>query len=124
MTLLFIKKVICCNILEVQVVYFDFMAYHDYIITLTMAHFYLSGTVVIRDLFKKRGQVTTSALRSRSLDYKEKLTRDFGTYALPRFSAGTLKPVIDSVYSWKNVADAHRRMEANTNKGKIVLVID
>lgn len=46
MTLLFIKKVICCNILEVQVVYFDFMAYHDYIITLTMAHFYLSGTVV------------------------------------------------------------------------------
>jgi len=47
MTLLVIKKVICCNILEVQVVYFDFMAYHDYIITLTMAHFYLSGTVVI-----------------------------------------------------------------------------
>ncbi|PJA52123.1 MAG: NADPH:quinone oxidoreductase, partial [Candidatus Marinimicrobia bacterium CG_4_9_14_3_um_filter_48_9] len=82
------------------------------------------GHFNIRDLFKKRGQVTTSALRSRSLDYKEKLTRDFGTYALPRFSAGTLKPVIDSVYSWKNVADAHRRMEANTNKGKIVLVID
>ena len=47
MTLLFIKKAICCNILEAQVVYFDFMAYHDYIITLTMAHFYLSGTVVI-----------------------------------------------------------------------------
>ena len=82
------------------------------------------GHFNIRDLFKKRGQVTTSALRSRSLDYKFRLNRDFGTFALPRFSAGTLKPVIDSVYSWKNVADAHRRMEANTNKGKIVLVID
>lgn len=88
----------------------------------------LGGSVInqfnIRDLFKKRGQITTSALRSRSLDYKVRLTRDFGNFALPHFQTGICKPVIDSIYSWKDVADAHRRMEANLNLGKIVLTID
>ncbi|MCF7798131.1 MAG: NAD(P)H-quinone oxidoreductase [Lentisphaeria bacterium] len=78
----------------------------------------------IRDLFKKRGQLTTSSLRSRPLDYKVRLTRDFGGFALPRFNSGELKPVIDSVYSWQMAVEAHNHMEANANKGKIVLTID
>lgn len=78
----------------------------------------------IRDLFKKRGQLTTSSLRSRPLEYKVRLTRDFGGFALPRFNSGALKPVIDSVYSWQAATEAHEHMEANANKGKIVLTID
>ncbi len=88
----------------------------------------LSGSRIsnfdIRDLFNKRGQVTTSALRSRPPDYKVPLIRDFGSFALPRFNAGTLKPVIDSIYPWTAAAAAHERMEANANMGKIVLTID
>jgi len=33
------------------------MAYHDYIITLTMAHFYLSGTVVLENNYSCSGDV-------------------------------------------------------------------
>ncbi len=78
----------------------------------------------IRDLFRKRGTVVTSTLRNRSLDYKGRLTKAFEDFALPRFADGRLRPVIDQVYDWTEVAQAHRRMEANENVGKIVLRIN
>ena len=36
---------------------------------------------------------------------------------------GRLRPVIDRIYDWTEVAEAHRRMAANLNVGKIVLRI-
>lgn len=77
--------------------------------------------VDLRVFFRKRASLIVSRLRPRSLDYQISLTQDFSTYALPLFIDGTLKPVIDSIYPWEEVADAHRRMEANKNVGKIVL---
>ena len=64
-----------------------------------------------------------STLRARTLDYKIGLTKDFSDYALPKFESGELQPVIDSVYDWSEVADAHRLMESNVNSGKIVLKV-
>ncbi len=72
-------------------------------------------------LLKKRIQFTATTLRARGLDYKIQLTRDFTDFALPRFADGRLKPVIDRVFSWEGVIDAHRYMEANKNSGKIIL---
>jgi tumor protein p53-inducible protein 3 len=72
----------------------------------------------------KRLTVTGTTLRSRSLAYKEELNRDFASFALPRFVSGELKPIIDRVYPWTEVKEAHRYMEQNKNKGKIVLRID
>ncbi|MDF9801121.1 tumor protein p53-inducible protein 3 [Catalinimonas alkaloidigena] len=74
-------------------------------------------------LLSKRLQITASTLRSRSLEYQIQLTKDFSAFALPLFEKGILKPVVDSMYSWKEVADAHTYMESNQNSGKIVLVI-
>lgn len=75
----------------------------------------------LRSLFAKRAQVMASTLRNRDLAYKTLLTSEFASFALPLFEEGRLKPVIDTVYHWKDVADAHRRMEANRNVGKLVL---
>lgn len=75
----------------------------------------------IRALFKKRGQLITSSLRSRSEDYKIRLTRDFTRKFLPAFEGMELKPVVDQVFPWQQVAHAHRYMEENRNMGKIVL---
>lgn len=75
----------------------------------------------LRALFARRGRLVTSTLRSRSDAYKARLTADFAAFALPRFADGTLRPVVDSVFDWADVAAAHRRMEANANAGKIVL---
>ncbi len=37
--------------------------------------------------------------------------------------SGTLKPVIDSTFSLDKIADAHRYMESNQQKGKIVVTV-
>jgi NADPH:quinone reductase-like Zn-dependent oxidoreductase len=79
--------------------------------------------VSLRALMAKRAQLLASTLRSRSLDYKVQLTQEFASDVLPQFIDGRLQPVIDSVYDWADVADAHRRMENNENAGKIVLSI-
>jgi len=79
--------------------------------------------VSLRALMAKRAQLLASTLRSRSLDYKVQLTQEFASDVLPQFIDGQLEPVIDSVYDWTDVADAHRRMENNENAGKIVLSI-
>jgi tumor protein p53-inducible protein 3 len=87
----------------------------------------MGGAVVetfdLRALFRKRGQLITSTLRSRSEEYKKRLTREFAAYAMPLFEQGALRPVIDSTFPWEDVAAAHERMEANRNVGKIVLQI-
>ena len=82
------------------------------------------GSVNLAPLLRKRLQVTGSTRRSRSMDYKIRLTRDLRDFAWERFRSGRLKPVVDKVFSWKDVVEAHRYMEANRNKGKIVLSVD
>ncbi len=72
-------------------------------------------------LMKKRVQLTATTLRARSLEYKIRLTRDLAEFALRRFTEGTLKPVIDTVFSWEQAVDAHQYMETNKNIGKIIL---
>lgn len=88
----------------------------------------LGGTRVkevdLRALMAKRIHLKATTLRSRSLSYKIELTRDFADYALPLFGEGKLQPVLDRTFSWRDVADAHRYMEADRNIGKIVLTID
>ena len=42
---------------------------------------------------------------------------------LPHFENGKLKPVIDSVYEFNDIAEAHRAMENSSNTGKIVIKI-
>jgi len=77
--------------------------------------------VSLRDLMAKRAHLLASTLRSRSLEYKIELTQEFASDILPHFMDGDLQPVIDSVYDWADVSDAHRMMENNENAGKIVL---
>ncbi|MCX2738556.1 NAD(P)H-quinone oxidoreductase [Pontibacter anaerobius] len=80
--------------------------------------------VDLRKILTKRLQVIGSTLRSRSKDYQLKLTEDMSRFALPLFKEGKLKPVVDSVYSWEEAAEAHRYMEQNKNIGKIVLRVN
>jgi putative PIG3 family NAD(P)H quinone oxidoreductase len=75
----------------------------------------------LRVLLKKRIQITATTLRARSQDYKIRLARDLSEFALPRFKDGRLKPVIDRIFPWEEVVQAHRYMEENKNIGKIIL---
>jgi len=75
----------------------------------------------LRTLMSKRLQITGAGLRSMDTARKILLTRKFSDFALPRFADGRLVSIVDSVFDWHKVGDAHRRMESNANVGKIVL---
>lgn len=65
--------------------------------------------------------VTGTTLRSLPLPQKIELNRAFAQFAMPLFEAGELSPVLDTIFTLGEAADAHRMMEANRNTGKIVL---
>lgn len=69
----------------------------------------------------KRLNVMGSTLRSRSLDYKIKLTQDFVNDFWQDFNSGKLKPIIHEILDWTEVVRGHQMMEANENAGKIIM---
>jgi putative PIG3 family NAD(P)H quinone oxidoreductase len=74
-------------------------------------------------LMNKRQTLVGITMRGRSVLEKIELSRAFSHATLPLFGDGRLKPLLDSVFSLKDVARAHERMEANLNLGKIVLQV-
>jgi len=76
---------------------------------------------VLGGILRKRASLIGTTLRSRSDDYKAQLAASFARDCLAGFSDGRLKPVLDSVFPIEEIAQAHKKMEANTNIGKIVL---
>ncbi len=78
----------------------------------------------LRAVLSKRLRIIGSTLRARPFEEKVALTRAFVRDVLPAFADGSLAPVIDCAYPLRNAAEAHRRMAANENVGKIVLLVD
>ena len=74
-------------------------------------------------IFRKRIHIKASTLRSRSESYKMALTKAFWDECGAQMVKGVIKPVIDSVYDWAEVSQAHAHMAANKNSGKIILKI-
>jgi len=79
--------------------------------------------VSLAPLLKKRLQITGTTLRSRTQAYTKLLTEDFRQKAWPHFTDRKLKPIVDSIYDWEEVQNAHRYMASNANLGKIILAI-
>jgi NADPH2:quinone reductase len=72
-------------------------------------------------LLVKRVTWVGTTLRARPLEEKLAVCQRFSAEVLPLFDQGDLRPVIDSRFALAEVADAHRRMEADANVGKILL---
>ena len=77
----------------------------------------------LRAVLTKRLRLVGSTLRARSLAEKADLAAAFVRDVLPGFSDGRFRPLVDSVFPLERAADAHRRMAANANVGKIVLTV-
>lgn len=81
------------------------------------------AAVNLAAILRKRIHIMGSTLRSRSKAYKAQLTADLQQKYWAALAQGHLLPIVDSVYPWEQVADAHRYMEANRNTGKVILEI-
>jgi NADPH:quinone reductase len=82
-----------------------------------------AATVNIGLLLPKRAALIGTVLRARPIEEKIAVSRRFSAEVLPLFADGRLRPVIDSRFPLERIADAHRRMEANANVGKIVIEV-
>ncbi|KXT12181.1 hypothetical protein AC579_3102 [Pseudocercospora musae] len=71
----------------------------------------------------KRLRFEGSSLRSRDEVYQGRLRDQLVEHALPMFRDGRLKCVIEKVYDWKDIQEAHRQMEDNATMGKLICVI-
>jgi len=72
-------------------------------------------------LLRKRLTIVGTMLRSRPLEEKIALARDFAERGVPLFETGRLKPVVDRVFAFEEIRAAHQLMESNDTFGKIVL---
>jgi putative PIG3 family NAD(P)H quinone oxidoreductase len=75
-------------------------------------------------LLMKRITLSGSTLRARPLGMKAKLAASLEEHVLPILARGQARPLIDSIYPFEQVADAHARMDGGSHTGKIVLVMD
>jgi NADPH2:quinone reductase len=72
-------------------------------------------------LLRRRIHLSGTVLRSRPLEEKISLAREFSNAVLPLFSSGRVRPIVDSSFPFSQVRKAHERMESNDSFGKIVL---
>ena len=84
----------------------------------------MSGAKVELDigvLMRKRLSVIGSVLRGRSIAEKGELVRDFSDKFIPLFDSGVVTPIVDSVFPFDKVEDAHTLMRQSGHVGKILL---
>ena len=82
------------------------------------------ATLDFSTVMGKRLTVMGTMLRGRSNSEKAEATRLFAEQVVPLLANGSIQPVIDRVYKMNESREAHQRMEANENFGKIVLEIE
>jgi putative PIG3 family NAD(P)H quinone oxidoreductase len=74
-------------------------------------------------LLASRLRVLGTVLRSRPLEEKIALARDFERHVVPLLEAGRVAPVVAGVLPLADVATAHARMEADDTFGSLVLTL-
>jgi NADPH2:quinone reductase len=80
--------------------------------------------VNIAPLLYKRVRIEGSTLRSRDLEYQRKLRDTLVEHALPQFCDGTFKVFVEKVFPFEKIEEAHKLLESNTTKGKIICVFE
>lgn len=87
---------------------------------------FLTGSKVMVDLMPlmlKRLSLTGSTLRAQSTQMKAAIAQELKAQIWPLLENKTINPVIDSVYTFNEVAAAHHHMESNQHIGKIILAV-
>lgn len=86
---------------------------------------FLGGAVAekvnLAPIMVKRLTITGSTLRPRTAEEKRAIRDDLLSQVWPLLDEGKLAPVIDTVISFEDVAEAHRLMETSGHIGKIML---
>ncbi len=72
-------------------------------------------------MLRKRASVHATSLRARPADEKAAVVAAVREHVWPLLESGRVRPIVNSVHSLENAADAHRELEASGHTGKILL---
>ncbi len=89
----------------------------------------MSGTklpagVDIGGFVRKRLRFEGSSLRSRDEEYQGKLRNTLADHALPKMRDGSFKIFVEKVFPMEEIVEAHKLMETNKTKGKIICTVE
>ena len=73
-------------------------------------------------LMMKRGTITGSTLRARSVEQKGEIAAELAREVLPLLESGRVKPIVHATFPLAKAADAHRAID-DGHVGKIVLTV-
>ena len=79
--------------------------------------------VDVSAFLRKRMRYEGSSLRIRDPVYQGKLRDMLEEHAMPKFKNGSYTVPIERVFKWEEITDAHKLMESNQTKGKIICTI-
>ena len=82
-----------------------------------------SAKVPLRPLMVKRQRIIGSTLRARTIAAKAKIMTELEREVWPLIDQQSIKPVIHSVYSIRDIEQAHELVASNTTIGKVVLQV-
>ena len=74
-------------------------------------------------ILRKRLRIEGTVLRARSIEEKTQIVESFQSAILPLFAEGRLHAVLDRIFPFEEVAEAHVYMESNVGFGKVVVEI-
>ncbi|MFL5607287.1 MAG: zinc-binding dehydrogenase, partial [Gemmatimonadaceae bacterium] len=72
----------------------------------------------------KRLHIVGTVLRSRPIEEKIALAREFAARVIHFFESGRLVPVVERVFAFGEIGAAHALLESNNTFGKVVLTWD
>jgi NADPH:quinone reductase-like Zn-dependent oxidoreductase len=84
----------------------------------------VEGGVDLSPFVKRRIRVEGSRLRSRALEYQIALRDRLVEVALPGLADGRFRVPIERIMDWEEIQEAHRLMESNAIKGKIICCVE
>jgi NADPH:quinone reductase-like Zn-dependent oxidoreductase len=76
--------------------------------------------VSLRELMNKRLSILPTTLRTRSAGYRQELRDKVMELVVPELESGEIGLVVDRVYPWTAIADAHKRLESGEGAGKVI----
>lgn len=79
------------------------------------------GTLDLAALMKKKASVAGTLLRDRTPEQKAEIMNEVKRVVVPLLETGAIKPVMERVYPFSEVAAAHAHFETKSHVGKIVL---
>jgi NADPH2:quinone reductase len=80
-----------------------------------------SADINFLPVLMKRLTITASTLRAQSAEQKAKMAAEIEERVYPLVAAGKFSPLIDKVFRFEDITEAHKRMEGGEHIGKILI---